>query len=138
MNIGITNYWPWMIMDLSTVGPWKHDSRRLECNPWSFIVTTCQRIDLKWCLLVLKCLQTGLLPYLHLDLTLYSFILKKCTATPQLTICFNPPVHMSKRFLDSSWCFSAFGTVSHFVYGLPLLLVVFSSPKNIPLQYSLS
>ena len=31
-TIGITNDWPWMIMDLSTVGPWKHDSRRLFWN----------------------------------------------------------------------------------------------------------
>ena len=62
----------------------------------------CQCIEFKWCLLVFKCLQTGLPPYFHSDLTFYSCILNTRRSNPSnnyLTmVCFDHKVYKSKRW----------------------------------------
>ena len=71
-----------------------------------------QRIDFKWCLLIFKCLQTGIPPYLHSGLTAYSCVQNTRRSSPSnnyltRSVSFDRTVHKSKRFFDSSFTVGA-------------------------------
>ena len=70
-----------------------------------------QRIDFKWCLIIFKCLQTGLPPYFQSGLSPYSCFQNTRRNNPGnnylTTVSFDRTVHKSKRRFDS--CFSVGG-----------------------------